>query len=151
MATTLLGTGLTYHSSFAQTTATRAMLDGNTSTTATTYQIGHYILVAQIQSLITGTQPPMNYATDSASYTGAAYIIPWPTMYFNVSYGGSATYTAVTSVTGYCTNPTSTRTFSATATTYTALAGVWVNRGYLGDSEAPNTAYCLYQLYQRIS
>ena len=42
-------------------------------------------------------------------------------------------------------------TFTATGTTYTALAGVWVNRGYLGDSEAPNTAYCLYQLYQRIS
>lgn len=151
MTITITGTSLTYPDTTSTSTSRKPMIDTNTSVTATTYQIGHYILVAQIQSLIAGTQPYMNYATNSTAFTAAAYIIPWPTMYFNASYLGSATYTTVTSVTGYCTNSTSSRYFAATATTYTALSGVWVNRGYLGDSEAPNTAYCLYQLYQRIA
>lgn len=149
MPTTITGTSLTYDDGTSQGGALRPMLDQNTSVTASSYQVGTHILVAQIQSLISSTQPPVNQ--NNNTYSGSAYIIPWPTMYFNVSYSGSPTYTSVTSVTGFCTHTSSTRLFSATGTTYTALAGVWISRGYLGDSNAPNTAYCLYQLFQRVS
>jgi hypothetical protein len=149
MTVTVDGSGITYNNATVQTVALVPLLDRNTSPTATSYQIGTNILVAQIQSLISSTQPPVTrYNSD---YSGSAYIIPWPTMYFNVSYSGSPTYTSVTSVTGFCTHTSSTRLFSATGTTYSALAGVWVSRGYLGDGNSPNTAYSLYQLFQRIS
>lgn len=149
MATIISGSSITYNGGGSQSSAFVPMLDQNTTTTTTSYQIGSYILVAQIQSLISSAQPPVNNL--NTAYAGSTYIIPWPTMYFNVTYSGSATYTTVTSVTGFCTHTASTRLFSATSTTYTALAGTWVSRGYLGDGEPPNTAYCLYQLFQRIS
>jgi hypothetical protein len=149
MSVTITGSGITYNDATSQTVALKPLLDQNSSTTATSYQVGTHILVAQIQSLISATQPPVTLY--NTAYSGSLYIIPWPTMYFNVSYGGSPTYTSVTSVTGFCTHTSSSRLFSATGTTYTALAGTWVSRGYLGDSNAPNTAYCLYQLFQRIS
>lgn len=150
MAITIAGSQLTFNDgSLYGSTAPVPMLDQNTTPTATSYQIGTYILVAQIQSGIGGSQPPVNQY--NTSYGASTYIIPWPTMYFNVSYGGSATYTTVTAVTGFVTWTSSTKTFAPTTQTYSAIAGTWISRGYLGDSEAPNTAYSLYQLFQRVS